>query len=132
MTDVTPIDAHAVRAPEPFWAAVPSDRDADAALDRLLTALRRDALEVFDIVSTAVVSGDRIEARVVVHLNGVNYPLGAADASVASILMRLEPDIAAAERIADGLRLGARLACARVDALHAWSQAVRPTHEAEG
>ena len=139
---ITPIpealtpEAHAVRAPSDLaagrWAAVPGDGATDSVIDRLLIALRRDRLEVFDIVPTAVVTGDRVQARVVVHVNGANYPMGADDASVVSILMRLEPGIAAAEEIADGLCLGARLACARVEDLHAWSRNLRPTHEAEG
>lgn len=141
MTDPTADAAHAVRPlpqpiSDPLWAATPALDPFDTAQDRLLLALRREPLRDFDVVVTAVVAGPAVDGRVVAHVNGENFPLTIMEASVAAILLRLEPadgpNAGALDRVADALCLGARLAGDKVDAIHAWSQSIRPTDEAEG
>jgi len=126
----SPDTAHAVRirpAPvtDPLWVD-----PVDTAQDRLLHALRRAPLRDFDVVVTAVIDGAAIDGRVVAHVNGDNFPLTIMEASVAAIILRLEPadgpNAGALERVADALCLGARLAADKVDGIHRWSRSIRP------
>lgn len=101
-------------APQPASADQPSD---------IIAVLKARGLRSFDVRTTAFVSAAGAEARVVLRTGGLIGPrvwtLAPLEAAVLAILLRLEPDLRAADLFAAALSAAVIEGEARLSAIHA-------------
>lgn len=104
--------AHAVRFAD----------DADQPSE-IIATLKARGLRRFDLRTTAFISAAGAEARVVLRCGGRIglrvWAMPTADAAVLAILLRLQPDLRAADLFADALSAAVIEGEARLDAIHA-------------
>lgn len=102
------------RAPQPATADLPSD---------IIAVLKARGLRRFDLRTSAFVSAAGAEARIVLRCGGLIgsrvWTLPTSDAAVLAILLRLQPDLRAADLFADALAAAVIEGEARLDAIHA-------------
>lgn len=120
--------AHAVRMPFIFPAAL----DAwDQAADDIIAALVAGGMHDFDIGTAAVITGQSVEGRVLIRMDGRNWSLPTLETALLALRVRLEPNLRGADLFADAFSLASQEAETKVAAVHDWSAGIRPTEDVE-
>jgi len=88
----------------------------------IIAALKARGLRRFDLRTMAFVSAAGVEARVILRCGGLIgvrvWAIPTADAAVLAILVRLQPDLRAADLFADALSAAVIEGEARLSAIH--------------
>lgn len=127
---VSALMAHERGRPRFGHAAVPSETRDDIP-DQIITALRARRLRVFEMGTAAVITDAGVEGRIRLRIDDGRWSLATVEASVIALLLTVDPDLPHASTFAHAFRRAAVDAELKVEALNAWSRAVRPTEDLE-
>ncbi|MET4683709.1 hypothetical protein [Brevundimonas faecalis] len=137
-SDAAQTKAHGVRAFRDVMTRRHAGADVvpivsvDDELIDIIAALHAAPMKSFDLSTAAVISGPFIEGRVCIRLNGRSWSLPTMSCAVLAMLVQLEMELRGYNLFASAFRTAVHEAEAKVDAVNAWSNRIRPTTEEEG